>query len=157
MNLADGQAIELLVVANRPAVVLIGADPDGTRPALAPCFRPRAESRQGIIALPLLRLSPALANVLLHPDIPGDGVFEREFDLVGEDDGHRSLLQHLERARFGEAVGGELFALERVDFVAESGEADFLAGRNEGERQAGRLADVGFRAHVRTRRRAATG
>ena len=70
-------------------------------------------------------------------------MFEREFDFVGEDDRHRPLLQDLERARFGEAVGGELFALERVDFVAESGETDFLAGRNEGERQAGRLADFG--------------
>ena len=155
--MADGQAIELLVVANRPAVVLIGADPDGTRPELAPCFRPRAESRQGIIVLPLLRLSPALANVLLHPDIPGDGVFEREFDLVGEDDGHRSLLQHLERARFGEAVGGELFALERVDFVAESGEADFLGGAVRHEERHALVRVVVFRVFPMTRLRAATG
>ena len=41
------------------------------------------------------------------------------------------LVQDLERARFGEAVGGELFALERVDLVAEPGEADFPSGRNE--------------------------
>jgi len=104
-----------------------------------------------------LGLSRNLARVLLHPDVSGDGVFEREFDFVGEDDRHRPLLQDLERAGFGEAVGGELFALERVDFVAESGETDFLAGRDEGERQAGGLADFGFRGHGFTRRRAAAG
>ncbi len=49
MDLADGQTIELLVVVNRPAVVPIGAGPDGTRPAVAPCFRPWAGSRQGIV------------------------------------------------------------------------------------------------------------
>ena len=76
-------------------------------------------------------LSRNLASILLYPDVPGDGVFEREFDFVGEDDGHRPLLQDLERARLGEAVGGELFALEPVDLVAESGEADFPSGRNE--------------------------
>ena len=132
MDLAVAKTIELLVVVNRPAVVPIGADPDGMRPEVAPCFRPRAESRQGIIAPPRFSLSLTRARVLLHPDMPGNGVFECEFDLVGEDDGHRPLLQDPERAGFGEAVGGELFALERVDLVAESGQADFLAGWNEG-------------------------
>jgi len=62
--------------------------------------------------------------------VAGDCVFECEFDFVGEDHRHRLLLQHRERLRFGQAVGGQLFALQRVDFVPEFGEADF-AGRRE--------------------------
>ncbi len=30
-----------------------------------------------------LSLSRNLARILLHPDVAGDGVFEREFDFVG--------------------------------------------------------------------------
>ena len=56
--------------------------------------------------------------------MPGNAVFQRQFDFLGEDDRHRPLLQHLERAVFGQAVGSQLFALQRIDFVAEGDEAD---------------------------------
>jgi hypothetical protein len=45
----------------------------------------------------------------------------------------------LQQARFGQAVSGQLLALQRVDFVAEFGQANLLAGRDEGEGQAGRF------------------
>ena len=56
-------------------------------------------------------------------------------------------------AVFGQAVGGELLALQRVDLVAEGGEADFAAGRDEGEGEAGFV----FRAHGITTGRAGRG
>jgi hypothetical protein len=60
----------------------------------------------------------------------------------------------LSGARFGEAVGGQLFALQGVDFVAEAGQADFAARGDEGQRQAGFV----FRAHAGiTRGRAGRG
>ncbi len=43
-------------------------------------------------------------------------MFEGEFDFFGQDDGHRLLLQDAQGAVFGQAVGGELFALQGVDF-----------------------------------------
>jgi hypothetical protein len=62
-----------------------------------------------------LNLSRNFADSLLHPDITGDGVFEREFDFVGEGDRHQPFLLHLDQAIFGDAAGGRLFALERGD------------------------------------------
>ncbi len=61
-------------------------------------------------------------------------MFERQFHFVSHDYRHRPLLQHAQRAGFSQAVGGQLLALERVEFIAESCQADFRAGRDEGER-----------------------
>ena len=69
--------------------------------------------------------------------MPGHAVFQGEFDLFGEDDGHGALLQDAQGAAGGEAVGGELFALVGVDFFAHGDEADFLARGDEGEGEAG--------------------
>ena len=37
-------------------------------------------------------------------------MFQRQFNFIGENDHHRSLLQHFDRAGRGEAVGGQPFA-----------------------------------------------
>jgi len=76
-------------------------------------------------------------------------MFKRQFDLVSQNDGHRSLLQQPDAAPDGQTVGSQLLALERVDFVAQRGEADFGAGRDEGKGQ----ADFVGGAHDQTARR----
>ena len=85
--------------------------------------------------------------------MPGHCVLQCQFNFFGEDYRHRFLLQDCERTVFGQAVGSQLFALQRIDFVAEGDEADFAAGGDEGEGQAGFV----FRAHGVTRRRAGRG
>lgn len=74
--------------------------------------------------------------------MPGDALFQRQFDLVGEDDGHRPVLDDGQRALRREAVGGQLFALRGVDFRAEFGQQHGLAGGDEGQRQAGIVGGV---------------
>ncbi len=69
--------------------------------------------------------------------MPRDAVLQGEFDLFGEDDGHGALLQDAQGATGSETVGGELFALVGVDFFAHGDEADFFAGADEGEGEAG--------------------
>ncbi len=59
-----------------------------------------------------------------YPDVTGNGVLKREFNLVGEDNGHRALLQHLDRSALGETVGCQLLALQRINFVAKSDQAN---------------------------------
>ena len=92
------------------------------------------------------------AGFLFYPDVACDRVFQGKFHFVSEDDRHRPLLQYLDRAGFGQAIGSELFALQRVNFVTKAGQANLLAGWDEGEGQARRVWV--FRAHFRTRRRA---
>ena len=73
-------------------------------------------------------------------------MFQRQFHFIGEDDRHWSLLQHADRAGFGQAVGSQLFALQRVDFITKSSQTDLLAGWDESQRQARSV--VVFRFHV---------
>jgi hypothetical protein len=52
-------------------------------------------------------------------------VLQRQLHFLGEDHGHRPLLQYREGAVFGEAVGGELFPLLGVNLLAQAGQAYF--------------------------------
>lgn len=73
-------------------------------------------------------------------------MFQRQFNLFGEDYCHRALLQHLDRAIFGQPVGDQLLTLERINFIAKAGQAHRFAGGDEGKGQAGFV----FGRHLQT-------
>ena len=87
-------------------------------------------------------------RILFHPDIACDRVFQRQFNFIGKNHRHWPLLQHPQQARFGQPVSDQLLPLQGVDFIAEFGQANLLAGRDEGEGQAGRMGFIVFGVHV---------
>ena len=93
-----------------------------------------------------LRAILGCAGFLFHPDVACDRVFQGEFHFVGENDCHWPLLQHANRSRFGQTIGSQLFALQRVDFVAKASESNLLTRPDESEGQAGGMRI--FRAHL---------
>ena len=64
-------------------------------------------------------------------------MFQRQFNLFGEDYCHRALLQHLDRAVFSQPVGDQLLALERINFFTQAFQAYRCAGGDKGKWQAG--------------------
>lgn len=72
-----------------------------------------------------------------HPDMPGDFVFQRQFNLVGEDQCHRFLLDNPDHLIFCKPIGIELFLLHGVNGLSQTFQANGLAGRNEGQREGG--------------------
>ena len=73
-------------------------------------------------------------------------MFQRQFNLFGEDYCHRALLQHLDRAIFGQPVGDQLLTLERINLFTQAGQAHCFAGGDKGKGQAGFV----FGRHLQT-------
>ena len=84
-----------------------------------------------------LSLPRNFADSLHHPDVTGDGVFEREFDLIGEDDRHRSFLLHLGQAFFATLQAADCARWSRATAPSGNAEPGFSRARVDHGRSIG--------------------
>jgi hypothetical protein len=70
-------------------------------------------------------------------------MFQRQLHMLAEDNRHRTLLEDSEGLLGIEAVGEKLFALQGVDFFAESGQPHALCGGGAGGTDAFGVRDHG--------------